>query len=296
MSKFKGIDISHFQGQPDFAKVKTLADFVIMQAGYGRYSSQKDKTFERNYSECKKHGIPCGVYWFSYATTAEDARKEAQACLQVIKGKQFEYPIYFDVEGKSLVGRAGVSAMCKVFCGELEKAGYFAGIYISRSPAQIMLDDECRKKYALWLAEYASKLNWSGAVGMWQNSSTGRVSGISGNVDMDECYEDYPALIKQAGLNGFKAQAQMKEPETKILDKSGFKQGEQSLGIYNLKLMLGFAYQLGLTKVKLDPNGIFGKGTLNAVNGLLNSWGYEQNGIAGEKFAERLNKEILKKL
>jgi hypothetical protein len=157
-----------------------------------------------------------------------------------------------------------------------------------------MLDDECRKKYALWLAEYSGALKWQGLPGMWQYSSTGRVSGISGNVDMDECYVDYPALIKQAGLNGFKAQA--KEPEPKFLDKSGFKQGEQSLGIYNLKLMLGLAYQLGLTKVKLDPNGIFGKGTLNAVNGLLSSWGYEQNGIAGEKFAERLNKEILKKL
>lgn len=294
MSKFKGIDISHFQGQPDFAKVKTQADFVIMQAGYGRYSSQKDKTFERNYSECKKHGIPCGVYWFSYATTAEDARKEAQACLQVIKGKQFEYPIYFDVEGKSLVGRAGVSAMCREFCGELEKNGYFAGIYMSRIPAQNYLTEDVKKRYALWLAEYGGALKWQGLPGMWQYSSTGRISGIAGNVDMDECYVDYPTLIKQAGLNGFKAQA--KEPETKILDKSGFKQGEQSLGVYSLKLMLGFAYQLGLTKTKLDPNGIFGKGTLNAVNGLLNSWGYEQNGIAGEKFAERLNKEILKKL
>ena len=291
----KGIDISHYQGSPDFAKVKTAVDFVIMQAGYGRYASQKDKTFERNYSECKKHGIPCGVYWFSYATTAEDARKEAQACIQVIKGKTFEYPIYFDVEGKSLVGKSGVSAMCKAFCGELEKAGYFAGIYISRAPAQTMLDDACRQKYALWLAEYGAKLNWSGDVGMWQYSSTGKVSGISGNVDMNECYVDYPSIIKQAGMNGYKPTTPEK-PKEKVLDSTGFKQGEQSLGIYNLKCLLGLAYQLGLTKYTVDPNGIFGKGTLNAVNGLLLSWGYQQNGIAGEKFTERLYKEILKKL
>lgn len=289
MSKFKGIDISHFQGQPDFAKVKTQADFVIMQAGYGRYSSQKDKTFERNYSECKKHGIPCGVYWFSYATTAEDARKEAQACLQVIKGKQFEYPIYFDIEGKSLVGRTGVSAMCKAFCGELEKAGYFAGIYISRSPAQTMLNDECRKKYALWLAEYASKLNWSGAVGMWQHSSTGRVSGISGNVDMDECYEDYPALIKQAGLNGFK-------PEQKVLDTSGCKFGDKTEAVHDLKRALTIAHQLNMVAQTVDDNNVFGKGTELAVNSLLRKWGYEQNGIAGAEFKRKLFKEILKKL
>ena len=99
----KGIDISYCQGLPDFAKVRSAVDFVIMQIGYGRYAGQIDKTFERNYSECKKHGIPCGGYWFSYATTADEARQEAKCCIAAIKGKQFEYPIYFDVEGKSLV-------------------------------------------------------------------------------------------------------------------------------------------------------------------------------------------------
>ena len=115
----RGIDISHYQGSPDFAKVRGAVDFVIMQIGYGRYAGQIDKTFARNYSECKKHGIPCGGYWFSYATTADEARQEAKCCIAAIKGKQFEYPIYFDVEGKSLGGKTGVSAMCKSFCEEL---------------------------------------------------------------------------------------------------------------------------------------------------------------------------------
>lgn len=204
---FKGIDISYCQGNIDFAKLKGKVDYVIMQIGYGKYTSQVDNFFERNYAQCKKYGIPCGGYWFSYATTAAEAKAEAVACLSVIKGKTFEYPIYFDVEGKSLVGRTAVSAMCKAFCNALEAAGYWAGIYISRSPAQTMLEASVAKRYALWLAEYGSRCNFSGTYGMWQYSSTGRVSGISGNVDMDICYVDYPAKIKAAGLNGFKKQA-----------------------------------------------------------------------------------------
>jgi GH25 family lysozyme M1 (1,4-beta-N-acetylmuramidase) len=93
--------------------------------------------------------------------------------------------------------------MVRAFCGELEKAGYFAGLYMSRSPFNSYMEDDIRMKYALWLAEYGSQLNYSGSVGMWQKSSTGRISGISGNVDMNECYINYPERIQSAGLNGF---------------------------------------------------------------------------------------------
>ena len=205
MKTFKGIDVSYCQGNIDFAKLKGNVDYVIMQVGYGKYARQVDKFFERNYAQCKKYDIPCGGYWFSYATTAAEAKAEAEACLSVIKGKNFEYPIYFDVEGKSLVGRTEVSAMCKAFCNAIETAGYWAGIYISRSPAQTMLDTSVAQRYALWIAEYNSKCNYNGSYGMWQYTSNGRVGGINGNVDMDYCYVDYPKTIKSKGLNGFKA-------------------------------------------------------------------------------------------
>lgn len=200
----KGIDISRYQGAPDFSRVKNSVDFVILQAGFGKYASQKDTEFERNYSECKKYGIPVGAYWYSYAKSAAEALAEANACLEVIKGKQFKYPIYYDLEeGLAALGQKTVSAIAATFCNALEKAGYFAGIYISRSPAQSYLTPEVANRYALWLAEYGSKCNYDGKFGMWQYSSEGRVDGISGNVDMDYCYEDYPTLIKNAGLNGF---------------------------------------------------------------------------------------------
>lgn len=291
MTQTKGIDISAYQGSIDFAKLAKSVDFVIMRAGYGRYSSQEDKCFEQNYAGCKRYGIPCGVYWFSYATTAADAKKEAAACLEVIKGKKFEYPIYFDVEGKSLVDRTTVSAMCEAFCKALESAGYFAGIYMSRSPAQTMLTDEVARRYALWLAEYGSKLNWTGDVGMWQYTSSGKVTGINGNVDMDICYVDYPAVIKAAGLNGYTA-SNAKEK----LDKSGFKRGDSSDGVLAYKLLLKTAAKLGVVSAKVDENGVFGDGTEKATNALLKAWGYEQNGIAGENLLKRLYAEIEKKL
>lgn len=277
----KGIDIARYQGQPDFLKLKSQVDFIIIQAGYGRYSSQKDTEFERNYSECKKYGIPCGVYWYSYAKTAAEALAEANACMEVIKGKKFEYPIYYDLEeGLAALGRSLVSSIAATFCNELENAGYFSGIYISRSPAQSYLTDEVCKKYALWLAEYGSTLNWSGAVGMWQNSSTGRFNGIIGNVDTDFCYEDYPKMIKSAGLNGYP-----KPEPTKELDKPAeawYKHGDKlDHGLYAIKCRmkaLGYGY--------LDLDGGFGGGTEKAVNDLLRLWGYKQTGIIGKNFVD----------
>ena len=91
-----GIDVSKHQGVIDWSKVKT--DFAILRAGFGRYASQKDPQFERNYAGAKAAGIPVGAYWYSYARSAEEAREEAKACLQVLQGKQFEFPIYFDIE------------------------------------------------------------------------------------------------------------------------------------------------------------------------------------------------------
>lgn len=281
----KGIDISRYQGNPDFAKVKKEVDYVIVQAGYGRYASQKDSSFERNYSECKKYGIPVGIYWFSYANSVADAKKEAEACLEVIKGKQFEYPIYFDIEGSALSG--DVSGKCKAFCEAIEKAGYYAGIYISRSPAQTYLSKDVASKYALWLAEYSSKCNYSGDYGMWQYGDNGKISGISGAVDMDYCYVDYPTLIKKAGKNGY-----TKTTELPVLDKVGFKKGDKGYQALALKSLLKLAVDRGLVTGKLDDTTGLGGGSIKVVNALLKKWKYQQNGIAGVNFINKLYKKL----
>lgn len=204
---FKGIDVSQYQQGVDFKKVKASGvDFVIIRAGFGKYANQKDPCFESHYKAAKAAGLKVGAYWYSYAATVEDAKVEAQTCINAIKGKTFEYPIYFDLEERSQFskGRAFCDSLVKTFCNALEAAGYWAGLYISRSPLQQYISADVAKRYALWVAEYGSKCNYGGTYGMWQYSSTGRVSGISGNVDTDICYVDYPAKIKAAGLNGFK--------------------------------------------------------------------------------------------
>lgn len=204
---YSGIDVSQWQGNIDFKKVKADGiDFVIIRAGYGRYISQQDPYFEQNYKNAKAVGLNVGAYWYSYAMSIDEAKLEASACLEVIKGKQFEYPIYFDLEEHKQFnqGRNFCDSLVTTFCSALEKAGYFAGLYISRSPLQNYISSSVAKKYALWIAEYGATLNWSGDVGIWQNSSAWKVNGVAGNVDHDYSYIDYPSIIKKVGLNGFK--------------------------------------------------------------------------------------------
>ena len=288
--KIKGIDVSQWQGDIDFGKVRSAGvDFVIIRAGYGRYISQKDPTFEDNYRKAKSAGLNVGAYWYSYAASEADARAEAAVCMEAIRGKQFEYPIYFDLEEKSQFsrGKAFCSALVTAFCGELEKSGYFAGLYISRSPLQTYITSEVANRYALWVAEYGSKCNYGGAYGMWQYTSTGKVSGVNGACDCDYAYTDYPSIIKNGGFNGFA------KPTEHFLDISGFKKGDKSLGVLALKQLLHLSSEKGLTSANFDvSHDGFYDGTEKAVNEILTRWGYTPNGIAGENFIKRLGEEV----
>ena len=199
-----GIDVSVHQGSIDWTKVKT--DFAILRAGYGRVITQKDAQFENNYAGAKKAGIPVGVYWYSYAMTPEEARTEADVCLSVLAGKQFEYPIYFDIEEEKQLklGKEKVSAIILAFLEKVEAAGYWVGLYMSASPLSDLVTASIRNRFAVWVANVGvQKPSYSGAYGMWQYSWNGRIAGISGDVDLDYAYADYPAMIKEKGLNGF---------------------------------------------------------------------------------------------
>ena len=203
-----GIDVSQWQGgNIDFNKVKAAGiNFVIIRAGYGRSTTQKDPYFETNYNKAKAAGLNVGAYWYSYAGSTADAKAEAAACIKVISGKTFEYPIFFDLEERKQFdkGKNFCSSLVTAFCSELEKAGYFTGLYISRSPLEQYITRDVSKKYTLWVAEYGGKLNYDCEYGIWQNSSTWRVNGVAGNVDHDYSYVDYPSIIKKGGYNGFK--------------------------------------------------------------------------------------------
>ncbi|MGN0574396.1 MAG: GH25 family lysozyme [Ruminococcus sp.] len=198
-----GIDLSCHNGSIDWTKVK--ADFVILRAGYGKESSQKDNRFEEYYAGAKAHGIPVGAYWYSYAMRIEEAIQEAEVFISTIKGKQFEYPLFYDVEESKqfALGKEKLSAIIRAFLERVEAAGYFVGLYGSASSLTTHTADDIKRKYAIWLAHWCDSTNYSDAYGIWQHSCKGKVDGISGDVDLDKCYVDYPERIKTKGLNGY---------------------------------------------------------------------------------------------
>lgn len=226
-SILKGIDVSYCQNEVDWdtAKASGLVDFAILQAGYGRETSQVDTQFERNYAACKRLGIPCGAYWFSYAMSSDEAKREAQVFLQTIKGKSFEYPVYMDLElaKQFALGKAACSAIVDAFLSVLEQSGYYAGLYCSTYYLDNYLSDSIKSRYTVWCAQYASKCTYQNPYGIWQYNVAGNaeydiigqksIPGIVGECDMDYCYTDYPAIIKAAGLNGFTKTTQPAEPK-----------------------------------------------------------------------------------
>ena len=208
----KYIDVSEHQGNIDWQKVKSSdVDGVIIRAGYGQ--NNIDKQFVRNITECNRLGIPCGVYWFSYAYTEAMAAQEAEYCLAAIKPYRVELPVCFDFEYDSAayakkkgtpVTRALATSLVHAFCGAVEAAGYYAMNYTNKDYLSRYFDDTTLR-YDLWLAQWITNPNTDeppSDCGIWQYSSTGSVLGIGGDVDMDAAYKDYAAIIRNAGLNG----------------------------------------------------------------------------------------------
>lgn len=203
----QGIDVSTFQGTIDWRNVKANGiDFSIIRAGYGRDISQKDEKFEQNYQGCRTNNINTGAYWYSYATSPEDARLEASACLNVLAGKVFEYPVYFDIEDKvqASLPKNRIQDITVTFCNILESAGYWVGIYSYKSFLETNFTKELLERYSVWVAHTGvSKTNYSHPYGIWQYSHNGKIDGINGAVDLNYSYTDYPDLIRSAGKNGY---------------------------------------------------------------------------------------------
>ena len=203
----KGIDVSRYQKEIDWQKVKDSGvQFAIIRAGYGRELNQVDPFFEKNYAACKAVGLPVGAYWFSYATDPYGALKEAHTCLKVIKGKSFEYPVWFDQEYeikgiKDLTDQQRTD-LVRVFCAELEEQGYYTGLYCSRDWLQNWVIPDQLKALDIWVAAYGKTPgNVPLPYGVWQYSDEGEIPGIPEPVDLDIAYKDYPAIIRRAGLN-----------------------------------------------------------------------------------------------
>ncbi len=195
----KGIDVSKWNGVINFDAVKDSGiDFVIIRAGYGKESWQKDPYFESNYEGAKKAGLKVGAYWYSYADSIEEAKKEASACLFVLDGRKFDLPVYYDVEESKQFnkGKNFIDSIITVFCDIIGSAGFTPGLYMSASPLKTHVSEAVRTKYEIWVAQYNVRCSYTGEYSIWQYSPKGSVPGINGQVDMNYGYKDFCSTEK----------------------------------------------------------------------------------------------------
>ena len=234
----KGIDISTFQKNVDYKKVKNDGvKFAILRIGYTGYGAgkkqAKDELFETHYKGCKNIGIHVGGYFFGRGTSAAEGRKEAEYVLSVIGNKEFDYPIFYDTEDtyyQAKASKAENTAACKAFCDTIEAAGYKTGIYSSKSWFNDKLNDSELKNYDHWVAQYYSRCTYTGEKTMWQYSSSGRVAGINGNCDMNWCYVDYLKDTVSEQKEENKQETTPVKPSTPVVKPTQINQGTLKKG------------------------------------------------------------------
>lgn len=192
---YEVIDISKYQGDVNFTAVKAAGIYgVIIRAGYGREISQTDPYFAKNYDGAKAAGLHVGAYWYSYAVSANDARKEADAFMRVIGARDFDLPLYLDMERRDM--GAGAEVECAIAFLDVIRArrpGNFVGFYSYANYMHSINMEEVRKHCdTVWKADYRTVPDSSIQCDMLQYTSTGKVAGISGNVDKNHLYRDFP--------------------------------------------------------------------------------------------------------
>lgn len=288
--KLVGVDVSKYNGYPDWKKAKADGvQFAILRLGSGYNGGYVDKTFEYNYRECKKAGIGVGVYVASYLNISA----EIDMTLKALKGKQLEYPVYFDIEDFSISGRSYTNSQLTNYavryCSEVERAGYYVGIYSNKAFLDSRLYWERIKKYDIWIAHWNKSVNYNGKYGMHQYTNQGQWRGIpstgEGGVDTNWCFVDYPSLMKKLGINGYKKQKAEVKGLSKMEEEKLLDQIKQTVVTYEAKdyeLAVKIAKQHKAILVPAELNMDFGrmKRSKDTIIGIGNSTGK----IDGENF------------
>ena len=189
----RGIDVSEWQGDINWQAVKNSGqvDFAIIRCGFaGKSSARADYKWERNVSECERLGIPYGVYVYSYATSWSDLNSLVQNTKSWLGSHRPSYPVFIDMEDSTIqgCGRSTLTAFAKSFCEQIESAGFVGGVYSSTYWYNNVLYGDQLDNYVKWVAQWNTTCTYSGNYAMWQYTSKGSVSGISGNVDMNYLY------------------------------------------------------------------------------------------------------------
>lgn len=197
-----GIDVSKYQGKIDWETVKKQIDFAILSLGWigNKNNHTVDPQFERNYTECKRLGIPLGVYVYNYCNNEENVKAGANWVIKNLKGRELELPVYIDMEDETIknYGRDKLTNICIEFNTIIEKSGYWAGVYANKDWFDNYLNkNQIKNKYTTWIATYNNAVDlYKGEYDMWQNTSKAKINGISGNVDTNYMYRDLIGEIR----------------------------------------------------------------------------------------------------
>ena len=191
----KGIDVSSYQGNIDWGKVKSQIDFAIIRLGYGdNIERQDDSCFIKNVNGCINNNIPFAVYIYSYAKNlggSESIQSEIDHTKRMLsKISKKPFCVYIDMEDDSTkyLGKLMLTNFALEFCKQILQAGYKAGVYANQNWFQNYLNPSTIASYgySIWCAKYSqNKPNISSNYDIWQYSDDGRIIGINGKVDMD---------------------------------------------------------------------------------------------------------------
>ena len=208
------MDVSRWQGDIDWDDVKAsglVSGVMLKTVSTNRKLSKRkdglciDLTFERNYAECKRVGLPVGVYYYTYATDKEMADAELALLKTALTGKTFELPISVDVEDNKIkkLSTQALTDLAAYALATVEQWGFYALLYVGLNFAQteLYMGGAALKPYDVWLAAYRSKKPEPGwPFGLWQYTSKGKIPGVSGDVDLSVPYKDYAKIIAKKGL------------------------------------------------------------------------------------------------
>ena len=230
--KKRGIDISHHQGDIDFSKLKGNIDFAMIRASYGNF--HVDRNFKKNILGLEKIGVPYGLYHYSYAKSKEEAQKEAEQFIELIKSYNPLYPVAFDIENNSKNKSLSKDVLVNItdtFCKYVESKGYYVVIYSNLNFFNTKLNSIVLDVYDKWVAQWGNKLTYEGVAGMWQYSSNGSINGINGNVDLDIAFKNYPSIISK--MNKKDTIYKVKKGDTLIGIAKKYKSNYKTLAAYN---------------------------------------------------------------
>ncbi|HIU14421.1 MAG TPA: glycoside hydrolase family 25 protein [Candidatus Fimiplasma intestinipullorum] len=199
----KGIDVSVWQKPIDWQRVAQQGySFAIIRTSYGWSPDNQDRRLAEHLAGAKAAGLDVGAYHYSHAMSVEEANWEADLFISILDQYEWDYPVYYDMEDDAQLSLTTQERtdIALTFLSRLEEAGYEAGLYANQYWLETKLDTKQLEDYEIWIASYTDLNQYQGEYGMWQYSSKGRIDGISGNVDVNIAYKDYPYEVEMNAL------------------------------------------------------------------------------------------------